>query len=190
MALDRLTLDQEGARTGELFAHTLQMGDDTDTLSNIATMGVETQKFRPYDTPSNRGRLRLVLGVASLAFVGCILTLAWWGLSRAPLISLTALLAVGLGVLFVILAGRGVYLSMKINRWQDYYRLSIGASDGRVISLVDNSRPVLEEVRDVIRKKIDMGDHTTVGTFDLNTDTVSVGPARAPAPDARPRYDA
>ncbi|MEM7766908.1 MAG: DUF6232 family protein [Pseudomonadota bacterium] len=189
MALDRQSLDMTGARSGQLFEHTLQMGDETVTLANIATMAIETQQFQPYDMPQNRLRQRVALVVSSFAFVAGVLCFAWWGLSAADLMSSIAATSLVLTAGFVALLGRALWLSHKINQVQDYYRLSIGASDGRTVALVDNSRPTLEQVRDVIRRKIDMRDHQTTGAFDLNTESVTVNgvPAPAPAPAAAPK---
>jgi len=188
MALDRQTLDMTGARQGQLFEHTLQMGDEMVTLANIATIAIETQQFQAFDMPRNRTRQRIALVGSSFAFIAAILCLAWWGLSAAGLLSSIALATILLSLLFVALLARAMWLSHKISRVQDYYRLSIGASDGRTVSLVDDSRAVLEEIRDVIRRKIDTRDHTTTGHFDLNTDTVNVTrggqPAAGPASPA------
>ncbi len=172
MALDRQTLDMTGARQGDLHEHTLQMGDDTVTLANIATMAIETRQFQPFDTPRNRTRQRLALVSGSFAFVGMVLCLAWWGLSAAGPVSPIAAATILLGLLFLALLVRAFWLSARIRQVQDYYQLSIGASDGRTLSLVDDSRIVLEQVRDLIRRKIDTQDHITTGHFDLNTDTV------------------
>ena len=176
MALDRQTLDMTGARTGEIFEHTLQFGDETVTLANIATMAVETDEFQPFDMPGNRSRQRLALVAASFAFIAGVLTGAWWALSGAGWLSPIAGSTIGLFLLFVLLTGRGLYLSHKIRKVQPYYRLRIGASDGHTVYLVDDNRTVLEEVRDAIRRKIDMNDHTITARFDLNADTVSVDP--------------
>lgn len=174
MALDRQTLDMTGARTGELFEHTLQLGDETVTLANIATMAIETERFRPFDMPRNRVAQRLALVAASFAFIAAILCLAWWGLSAAGLLSSIAIASLVLLILFLALAGRAMWLSRRIGQVQDYYRLSIGASDGRAIFLVDDSKAMLEQVRDLLRRKIDTRDHTTRARFDLNTDTVEM----------------
>ncbi|MEM0986729.1 MAG: DUF6232 family protein [Pseudomonadota bacterium] len=186
MALDRQTLDMTGARSGELYEHTLQMGDETITLANIATMAIETQQFQPYDMPRNRMRQRVALVASSFAFIGGALCFAWWGLSAAPLVSSIAAASILITLLFLGLLARAVWLSHKISRVQDYYRLSIGASDGRSIALVDNSRPMLEQVRDLVRRKIDTRDHTTTGSFDLNTDTVDLNDPTATAASEQP----
>lgn len=172
--MDRQTIDQEGARTGQLFAHTLQLGPDTVTLNNIATMSIESETFQPWDTPRNRRVQRWVLGVASLTFLFGLLALIVWGVSGGGLMhpaGVTGFLALGL---FLVLCVFAAWRAAKMARRQPYFRLRIGASDGRIVSLVDDSRDMLEQLRDTIRMKIDTEDAGTTGRFDLNRDTIDL----------------
>ncbi len=172
--MDRLKIDQEGARQGELFAHSLQLGDETVTLGNIATMTIEKEAFRPWDTPANRRTLGLYLVALTLVFFVFILALAMIGFSGGSWLSAGGLLALGCCVGFLLLAGASARVALRMRKTSDFFRLKIGAADGRQIALVDDSRPTLEKIRDVIRGKIDDEDWLTTGRFDLNTDTVTL----------------
>lgn len=179
--MDRLTLDQEGARTGRLYAHSLQMGDDTVTLSNIATMGVEKHKFRPYDTPRNRSTMRTYLGFASVALVLELAVFAWWAAGGFGLLGPSGIVFLAGLAVMLVLGGLGLRVYARVRHVQDYFRLRIGASDGQQLYLVDDNRRVLEEIRDALRQKIDSRDEHTVGSFDLNADTLALSRAGAPS---------
>ena len=172
--MDRQTIDQEGARTGQLFAHTLQLGPDTVTLKNIATMSIESETFQPWDTPRNRRVQRWILGTASLSVLVALVALVAWGITGGSVFTpagLTGFLALGL---FLALCVFATWRAAKMARRQPYFRLRIGASDGRIVSLVDDSRDMLEQLRDTIRTKIDTEDAATTGRFDLNRDTIDL----------------
>ncbi|NBC20968.1 MAG: hypothetical protein GVY06_08010 [Alphaproteobacteria bacterium] len=170
--MERLNLDQAGARTGELYQHSLQLGDETVTLGNIATMAVEQEHFRPWDTPGNRRRLGMRLAYISACFLIGLLALAAMGFSDRGMMSAAGLVFLLSAVLLVVFSGLAASLSLKLRRQQVFYRLRIGTSDARQIDLVDDSRRMLEQVRDAIRRKIDEEDWRTTGHFDLNTDTL------------------
>ena len=74
--MDRLNLDQTGARHGVLYRHSLQMGDDTVTLENIATMAIEDESFQPYKTSGNRKATGLWTGLALTLFLVSMISFA------------------------------------------------------------------------------------------------------------------
>ncbi len=172
--MERLKLDQAGARTGELYQHSLQLGDETVTLGNIATMAIEKERFRPWDTPANRQRLGFRLVYIAACFLAAILALAAMGFAGGGLLSAAGLVFLLAALLLVVLCGFAISLSLKLRIEQDFFRLRIGTSDARQIDLVDDSRGMLEQVRDAIRIKIDNEDWRTTGRFDLNTDSVQL----------------
>lgn len=172
--MDRLTLDQEGARRGELLRHSLQLGDDTVTVDNIATMGIQSETFQPYRTPRNQRRLGLYVGFFSIFLVVAVLTLAWWGLSGAGFLRWSTLWGWGSAIAACAFGYYALKLSFAIKRVEPFFRLRIGASDGRQVDLVDDNKDVLERIRDAIRLKIDTHDYRTVGTFDLDRDQVNI----------------
>lgn len=173
--MERLTLDMEGARRGDLSAASLQLGDDTIAIQRIATMSVEAHEFAPYDTPKNRRAQSLfaTFFVASLFFA--IMGLAWFALMQGSQSSVVALFiggALSLAALFC--GGNAVRYALRLRRREPYYRLLIGTSDGRQIPLVDDNREVLEKIRDVVKYKMDNDGREVVGDFDLNLDEVNV----------------
>lgn len=172
--MDRLNIDQAGARHGELFAHSLQLGDDTVTLENIATMSIESERFRPFETPRNRRVLGFHVGMASLSFVIAGVCLIFWAFQGARLFTLFGLASWALALIFVLFSGLALRLALRIRHEQPFFRLRIGAADGRQIDLVDDSRDVLVRIRDTIREKIDNEDAATTGRFDLDRDLVEI----------------
>lgn len=172
--MERLKLDREGARTGELFEHSLQLGDDTVTLGNIATMAVGQEQFRPWDTPRNRQRLGLWLVCAAACVLIGLLALAAMGFSGGGFLSMPGIVLVVSVLLFGLTAWFAVSVALKLRVEQTFFRLRIGTSDGRQIDLVDDSRRMLENIRDAIRRKIDNEDWRTTGHFDLNEDRVEL----------------
>ena len=182
--MDRLNLDQTGARRGELYRHSLQMGDDTVTLENIATMAIENDQFMPYKTEPNRRSVGLWTGLALVTFltgsVAFAIVAGGGGLvSVAGLIGVLSLLACLAGAWFAI------RLMMAMNKVENFYRLRIGASDGRQLTLVDDNRGVLERIRDTIRAKIDADDYETEGVFDLDADSLTLN-SDEPEPELEP----
>ena len=172
--MDRLTIDQEGARRGELFAHSLQLGNETVTLGNIATMTIEKERFRPFETPRNRQTLGLHVGLSSIALVIGLVLLIYWAATGGGLFRTAGLIAWALMAGFVVFAIFAARLALRIRHEQDFFRLRIGAADGRQISLVDDSQQMLEQVRDIIRNKIDQEDAKTTAVFDLDLDSMDV----------------
>lgn len=172
--MDRLTIDQEGARHGELFAHSLQLGNETVTLGNIATMAIEKERFRPFETPRNRQALGLYLGLSAVALVMALIVLGIWGATGGGLLRMSGLIGWLLVIAFLVCTVLGTRLALHIRREQNFFRLRIGAADGRQISLVDDNQSMLEQVRDIIREKIDMEDATTTAVFDLDRDSMEV----------------
>ncbi len=179
MALDRQTLDQEGARQGEISAASLQMGNDTIAINRIATMTVEAKTFKPWDTPKNRQTQSFYATCAIGALFFGFLSIAGFYVGNANVIWLIA--GVALITLSALLAFRAMMLSMKINKTEPYFHLVIGTSDGRKIPLVDNNRKVLEKIRDVVRHKVDSGDRGVTGRFDLNLDLFDFTPIKVDA---------
>lgn len=189
--MDRQTLDMEGARQGEVSAASLQMGDDTIAIRRIATMSVERHEFAPWDTPRNRKTQSVYATLCvSLLFFG-LLGLGWWALRPGQGDGAIGLFA-GIGMLFlgVLLGIRAAMIAVMLKKREPYYRLLIGTSDGRQIPLVDNNRDVLVKIRDVVRHKMDTGDATIIGDFDLNLDVVNLrlpkGAALGAAAPAKP----
>ncbi len=188
--MDRQTLDKEGARQGEVSALSLQMGNDTIAIGRIATMTVEQHQFTPWDTPRNR-QTQSLLATCAIAtlFIGLV-GFAIWKLVLTKPGSLP--LGLIIGVLFCLLAAflglQAMLMAIKMRKVEPYYRLVIGTSDGRKIPLVDNHREVLAKLRDVVRHKMDTGDRSITGTFDLNLDIFNFTPIAVnplpPAPDA------
>lgn len=182
--MDRQTLDMEGARRGEISAASLQMGDDTIAVQRIATMSVESMTFFPWDTPTNR-RIKSIYATFFVMnlFFG-MMALAWWGLRPQSPSGLIALFAGGALLLLAAALGlRAAVIALKLKKQVPYFRLVIGASDGRQIPLVDNNRDVLARIRDILRQKMDTGDRDIRGDFDLDLDLVNV---HVPADPARP----
>jgi hypothetical protein len=175
--MERQTLDQEGARFGEVSALSLQMGDDTIAIQRIATMTVEAHKFKPWDTPRNRSTQGLIATLALAALFFGLAGAAWWKLATAH--PLPFLLIGGFLILVSLALGiQAILMAAKINREEPYYRLVIGTSDGRKVPLVDNSREILTKIRDVLRHKMDTGDKSVTGEFDLNTDQFTFSPIK------------
>lgn len=184
--MDRQTLDMEGARQGEVSAASMQVGDDTIAIARIATMTVEKHEFFPWDTPANRK-------TQSIYATTCVGTLFFglaglaWGVVRSgqPDSGLANLIGIALMALGLGLGIRAAMIALKLKKKEPYYRLLIGTSDGRQIPLVDNNRDVLSKIRDVLRHKMDTGDATVTGDFDLNLDIVNLrlpkGDGTAPA---------
>lgn len=170
--MDRLRLDQAGARRGELFQHSLQMGDDTVTVGNIATMAIERETFQPYQTPGNRRRLGLHVGLSLTFLFIAAIALAVWFFTPGGLLRASGLIGWLSAILFIVFTVLATRFSLMMKRVETFFRLRIGASDGRQIDLVDNSRPTLEKIRDAIRMKIDSNDYSVTGTFDLDLDEV------------------
>lgn len=188
MGLQRQTIDQEGARQGEVSAASLQMGNDTIAIRRIATMSVEQHEFFPWDTPANR-KTQSVYATACVGFLffGLVGFAAWAVMAGNPEASGMSFIA-GVVLLFLglVLGIRGAMIAMKLKKKEPYYRLMIGTSDGRQIPLVDNNRDVLIKIRDVVRHKMDTGDTSTTGDFDLNLDIVNLRLPRSAAASALP----
>ena len=96
-----------------------------------------------------------------------------------------------LGGWFLLLVGlflgvRAMMIALKLKKMEPYYRLLIGTSDGRQIPLVDNNRDVLIKIRDVVRHKMDTGDASVTGDFDLNLDIVNLRLPKGAAAPAQP----
>ena len=187
MGMQRQTIDQEGARQGEVSAASLQLGDDTIAIRRIATMSVERHEFFPWDTPENQQTQKLYatfcVGMLFFGLVG----FAWWAIRPAQGDGVIGLFAgIALMLIGLVLGVRAAMIAMKLKKKEPYFRLLIGTSDGRQIPLVDNSREVLTKIRDVVRHKLDTGDTSVVGDFDLNLDIVNLrtpkGSATAVAP--------
>lgn len=186
--MERQTIDQEGARQGEVSAASLQMGDDTIAIRRIATMTVERHEFRPWDTPGNQRTQKLYATFCvGLLFFG-LLGFAWWAVAQAQPEGVIALF-IGIGLILVglLLGVRAAMVSMKLKKIEPYFRLVIGTSDGRQIPLVDNSRDVLVKIRDVVRHKMDTDDIAVTGDFDLNLDIVNLRLPKGGAVAAAPR---
>jgi hypothetical protein len=173
--MERQTIDQEGARQGEVSAASLQLGDDTIAIRRIATMSVERHEFFPWDTPSNR-KTQSVYATACVGFLFFgLVGFAWWAIRPAQGDGVIGLMAGALLMLLGLVLGvRAAMIAMKLKKKEPYYRLLIGTSDGRQIPLVDNNREVLTKIRDVIRHKLDSGDTSITGDFDLNLDIVNL----------------
>ena len=186
--MQRQTIDQEGARQGEVSAASLQLGDDTIAIRRIATMTVERHDFFPWDTPANR-KTQSVYATACVGFLFFVLAgFAWWAIPRAQGDGVIGLMVGALLMLLGLVLGvRAAMIAMKLKKQEPYYRLLIGTSDGRQIPLVDNNRDVLTKIRDVIRHKLDSGDTSITGDFDLNLDIVNLRlPKGAGAAPIRP----
>lgn len=173
--MDRQTLDMEGARQGEISAASLQMGDDTIAIRRIATMSVESNEFAPWDTPGNR-KVQRVYATFCVAFLFFgLVGLGWWALRPAQADGMIGLFAgLGMMLLGIILGIRASMIAVMLKKREPYFRLLIGSSDGRQIPLVDNNRDVLVKIRDAVRHKMDTGDTTLTGDFDLNFDIVNL----------------
>ena len=173
--MDRQTLDMEGARRGEISAASLQMGDDTIAIQRIATMSVESMEFYPWDTPANRRVQSLYASFFVLNLFFGLMGLAWGLLLPDQSASPIALIVGGVLTFLALLLGvRAVMVALRLKKRQSYYRLVIGASDGRQIPLVDDNRDVLMRIRDVVRQKMDTGDRDVRGEFDLDLDLVNL----------------
>jgi len=174
--MQRQTIDQEGARQGEVSAASLQLGDDTIAIRRIATMSVEKHEFFPWDTPANRKtQSAYATFCVGFLFFGLVGFAAWAVLSANPEAGVLSLLAGAVLMLIGLVLGvRAAMIALKLKKKEPYYRLHIGTSDGRQIPLVDNNREVLIKVRDVVRHKMDTGDTSVTGDFDLNLDIVNL----------------
>lgn len=186
--MDRQTLDMEGARQGEVSAASLQLGDDTIAIRRIATMSVERHEFFPWDTAANRQTQGVyATSCVGFLFFGLVGIAAWAVMSANPEAGILALFA-GLFLMLVglFLGARAAMIAVKLKKKEPYYRLLIGTSDGRQIPLVDNNRDVLIKIRDVVRHKMDTGDASVTGDFDLNLDLVNLRLPRSATPPAAP----
>jgi hypothetical protein len=187
MALNRQTLDMEGARQGEISAASLQMGDDTIALNRVATMTVEAKTFKPWDTPKNRQVQSFYATSAIGALFFSLLSVAGFMVGQQQVSWLIA--GVALFLVCTLLAARAMMISMKINKTEPYFHLVIGTSDGRKIPLVDNNRKMLEKIRDVVRHKVDTGDRNVTGRFDLNLDVFDFTPIKVDAVPSKAASD-
>ncbi len=188
--MQRQTIDEEGARQGEVSAASLQLGDDTIAIRRIATMSVERHEFFPWDTPANR-KTQAVYSTAcvGLLFLGLVGFGAAVVMAGKPSSGLANIIGAALMLFGLFLGVRAAMIAVKLKKQEPYYRLLIGTSDGRQIPLVDNNRDVLIKIRDVVRHKMDTGDTVTTGDFDLNIDSVNLrlpkgAASSAPAPRA------
>jgi len=173
--MDRLTLDMEGARRGDLSAASLQLGDDTIAIQRIATMTVEANTFSPYDTSANQRRQGVFATFFVAAMFFAILGLAYFALMRDRPSGLAALFIGGLCLLGGIYCGAlAVHYARYLKKREPYYRLVIGTSDGRQIPLVDDNRAILVKIRDIVKYKMDSEDRAVTGDFDLDLDQVNV----------------
>ncbi|MDX1293167.1 MAG: hypothetical protein R3265_10165 [Hyphomonas sp.] len=173
--MDRQTLDMEGARRGEISSASLQMGEDTIAIQCIATMSVESMEFAPWDTATNRRSQSLYASFFVINLFFGLMALAWGGLFPGNGSSMVALVIGGVLTLLGFALGiRAAVIARRMKKRQPYYRLVIGASDGRQIPLVDNNRDVLMRIRDVVRHKMDSGDRAIRGDFDLDLDLVNL----------------
>lgn len=172
--MDRLTLDQTGARTGRISARSLRMGDDTVNINNIATMSIEQQSFQPYRTPRNRQMMGLWVGFCLMGFFFAFVFLAWWIASEGGLFRLSGLVGWLSFIVFWVAGFFAARLWWAMRKTEIFFRLRIGASDGRNVDLVDDSRPTLLQIHDVVQFKMDNGDQATTGEFNLDTDTVTL----------------
>jgi len=113
----------------------------------------------------------LCVGMLFFGLVG----FAWWAIRPARADGAIGLLAgIALVLIGFMFGVRAAMIAMQLKRKEPYFRLLIGTSDGRQIPLVDNNREVLTKIRDVIRYKLDTGDTSVVGDFDLNLDIVNL----------------
>ena len=175
--MDRLTLDQEGARTGEISASSMQIGNATVTIRNIAPMPIADVRFKPYDTEKNRGTVKMYYGLAMIAGLLLVCGVLWWmitGSLGAGDIFAPAVITLISALIFGAVLWRAVRLSTVVGRSVPYHRLLIGASDGRQVTLVDDNKAVLEQIRDVLRHKVDTNDARQTAKFDLNKDEVLI----------------
>lgn len=180
--MDRQTLDMEGSRRGEISSASLQLGDDTIAIQCIATMSVESMEFAPWDTPANRRAKSIHASLFVINLFFGLLALAWGGLFPGSNGSIVALgIGALLGLIALVLGIRAVMIARRMKMRQPYYRLVIGASDGRRIPLVDNNHDVLRQIRDVVRHKMDTGDREIQGDFDLDLDIVNLRTPAAPS---------
>lgn len=185
--MDRLTLDMEGARAGEISAASLQMGDDTIAIQRIATMSIDAHEFAPWDTPKNRATKDLY----ATGFIGCLFfglgAMVWFVLRQYAADAFPVMLIGAVLIMIGLVLGlRASMVAMKLRKTQPYYRLTIGTSDGRQIPLVDNSRETLTKLRDLIRHKMDSNDTNLTASFDLNEDRVSLNSPATEVDDPLP----
>lgn len=186
--MKRQTIDQEGARQGEVSAQSLQLGNDTIAIRRIATMTVEKHDFFPWDTPANRTTQSIyATSCVGFLFFGLVGFAAWAVMSGNPEASGLSFFA-GVILLFLglLLGIRAMMIAMKLKKMEPYYRLLIGTSDGRQIPLVDNNREMLIKIRDVVRHKMDTADVNVTGDFDLNLDIVNLRLPKGAAVSALP----
>jgi hypothetical protein len=186
--MERQTIDQEGARQGEVSAASMQVGDDTIAIQRIATMTVEKHEFFPWDTPANRKTQSVYSTVSvGLLFFGLAAFAVAMFLAGTPGMSgLANIIGVLLLIAGLVVGVRAAMMAMKFKKKEPYYRLIIGTSDGRQIPLVDNNREVLTKIRDVVRHKMDTEDASVTGTFDLNLDIVNLKMPKGAVPDTAP----
>jgi hypothetical protein len=187
--MKRQTIDEEGARLGEVSAASLQLGDDTIAIRRIATMSVERHEFFPWDTPENR-KTQSVYSTLCVAFLffGIVGLIGWPVMASNPSVSgMSLIIGVALMVLGLALGVRAMMIAARLKEKHPYFRLIIGTSDGRQIPLVDNNREVLIKIRDVVRYKLDTGDTSVTGDFDLNLDIVNLRLPKGAAGTALPR---
>ena len=173
--MERLSLDRQGARRGDLLAASLQLGDDTIAIQRIATMSIQDLEFQPWLTPGNQ-RLQSLFSTGFVAMLFAVMAIAGWSIlapsSENQMLALALGAASALGLaLFGIQALR---IALRIRKKQPYFQLLIGTSDGRTSKLVDNNRRVLEEIRNIVRNKMDTGETEITGTFDLELDRVEL----------------
>lgn len=113
----------------------------------------------------NIGSMILIDGIRNPipAIIGIFVAL--WGLGE-----LRTSLTYGL---IVIVIGGGFAWWWWFVRKVDVF-LSIGTSDGRRTNIVSKNKKFLEQIRDVLRQKIDTPEVAVIGTVNLNNNTISV----------------
>lgn len=188
--MERLTLDRQGARRGDLLAASLQFGDDTIAIQRIATMSIQDLTFQPWLTPGNQ-RLQSLYSTGFVVALFAAMAALGWYLLAGP--GNNQLIALGIGaasLLGLILFGlQAVRIALRIKQHQAYFQLLIGTSDGRTSKLVDDNRHVLEEIRDIVRNKMDSNERAMTGTFDLELDRVEIKTAQSEAEEKLPAVD-
>jgi len=131
---------------GQIRARTIEIGATVLAIDNIGSMVLVTAK--------KDWRLAILGGVLALVGLSMIRGSVIFGL-------------------LLILVGGGLIALNFYNKVDNY--LSIGTGDGRLTNIVSKDRKLLEDLRAVLRRKIDSKNVTMFAKFDTKGGGVVVG---------------
>ena len=153
----------EGPRSGALFEGTLQIGDDTIALSNLASLSLDEVERRPRT---------LILSLAAAVFL--ILAAGFAATFAAAPDRFDFNPTIPAAVVLFCALGAGGALHLKSRLAYTFHELSFGASDGSRIVIRSERKTTLVRIADVVREKLDHAHSPLVARFNLAEDEVRI----------------